>query len=180
MNAERFDDAVRRLQESLNRRTALGALLGAATAAALTGESEGRLKPGKRRTGRGGKKKRDKKKKHKKNKKDKKNKGGGGGGGSGGSCKGSYSEQEILGFIKKAAKKYGQSESAMVRVARCESVLDHCAYNSSGPYYGLYQFLKSTWSKTPWGDQSIWDPEAQAMAAAWMWSEGRKNEWACK
>ena len=61
-----------------------------------------------------------------------------------------------------------------------DKVLGPEAYNSSGPYYGLYQFLKSTWSKTDWGNQSIWDPEAQAMAAAWMWSEGRKNEWACK
>ena len=80
----------------------------------------------------------------------------------------------------KAAKKYGQSENAMVRVARCESTLDPCAVNRSGPYYGLFQFLKSTWDTTPYGDRDIFDPEAQALAAGWMWKQGRKNEWACQ
>ena len=68
----------------------------------------------------------------------------------------------------------------MVRVARCESNLDPCAFNRSGPYYGLYQFLKTTWKTTPYGNENIFDPEAQALAAGWMWSEGRKNEWACQ
>ena len=68
----------------------------------------------------------------------------------------------------------------MVRVARCESVLDPCAVNRKGPYYGLFQFLKSTWKTTPYGDHDIFDPEAQALAAGWMWKQGRKNEWACQ
>ena len=97
-----------------------------------------------------------------------------------GRCKTRHSEKQVLGFIAKAAKKYGQSRSAMERVARCESALDPCAVNRSGPYYGLYQFLKSTWKTTPYKDRSLWDPEAQALAAAWMWKQGRKNEWACK
>jgi hypothetical protein len=68
----------------------------------------------------------------------------------------------------------------MVRVARCESNLDPCAVNRAGPYYGLFQFLKSTWKSTPYGDEDIYDPKAQAMAAGWMWKKGRKDEWACK
>jgi hypothetical protein len=99
---------------------------------------------------------------------------------SSGGCTNRYSEQEILGFIKKAAKKYNQSSQAMERVARCESNLDPCAVNRSGPYYGLFQFLKSTWKTTPYGNRDIFDPEAQALATAWMWNEGRKNEWACQ
>lgn len=99
---------------------------------------------------------------------------------SSGGCTNRYSEQEILGFIRKAANKYNQSRSAMERVARCESNLDPCAVNRSGPYYGLFQFLKSTWKTTPYGNRDIFDPEAQALAAAWMWKEGRKNEWACQ
>jgi hypothetical protein len=99
---------------------------------------------------------------------------------SSGGCANRYSEQEILGFIKKAAKKYNQSTKAMERVARCESNLDPCAVNRSGPYYGLFQFLKSTWKTTPYGNRDIYDPEAQALATAWMWKEGRKNEWACQ
>ena len=95
-------------------------------------------------------------------------------------CKIRYSEKQILGFINKAARKYKQSEKAMERVARCESALDPCAVNRSGPYFGLYQFLKSTWKTTPYRDRSIWDPKAQALATAWMWKKGRKNEWACQ
>lgn len=179
MNAERFDDAVRRLQGALTRRVALGALLGAAVPALVAEDGEARRwsRPGTKKGKRKKKSDASGKKKKKKKNKDKKKKGGGG---SGDRCKGSYTEKEILGFISKAAKKYGQSESAMVRVARCESNLDPCAVNRSGPYYGLFQYLKSTWSKTPYGDQSIYDPQAQAMATAWMWKEGRKNEWACK
>src|SRR3954465_12034160 len=58
-------------------------------------------------------------------------------------CSDSPSQEKILGFISDAAKKYQQSRSAMERVARCESNLDPCAINREGPYYGLYQFLKT-------------------------------------
>jgi hypothetical protein len=95
-------------------------------------------------------------------------------------CRERDSEDEILGYIAEAAAAYGQSEQAMVRVARCESGLDPCALNGDGPYYGLYQFLKSTWRSTPFGDQDIYDPQAQAMATGWMWQQGRKHEWACQ
>jgi Transglycosylase SLT domain len=95
-------------------------------------------------------------------------------------CKVRDSEEAILDSIAKAARKYGQSKGAMVRVARCESGLDPCAVNRSGPYYGLFQFLKSTWRATPYSDRDIFDPEAQALAAGWMWEQGRKDEWACK
>jgi len=95
-------------------------------------------------------------------------------------CRARDSEDEILHYIAKAARKYNQSKRAMVRVARCESNLDPCAVNRSGPYYGLFQFLKSTWKTTPYGDHDIYDPKAQALAAGWMWKHGRKNEWACK
>ncbi len=95
-------------------------------------------------------------------------------------CRARDSEDEILGYIAEAAREYGQSERAMVRVAQCESTLNPCAVNQSGPYYGLFQFLKSTWRSTPYGDRDIFDPQAQARAAGWMWKQGRKNEWACK
>jgi hypothetical protein len=95
-------------------------------------------------------------------------------------CRERRDEDKILRYIAKAARKYKQSERAMVRVARCESNLDPCAVNRSGPYYGLFQFLKSTWKSTPYGDEDIYDPKAQAMAAGWMWKKGRKDEWACK
>ena len=57
-------------------------------------------------------------------------------------CRVRDSEREILRYIRRAARKYGQSRRSMIRVARCESNLDPCAYNRSGPYFGLYQFLE--------------------------------------
>jgi Transglycosylase SLT domain len=157
MSPESFDTALRRLALLRSRRAALGTI-GAIAITAVTSVSEAR------------KRERTRKKKSR----DRKNTG------KTGSCKVRHSEQEILNFIAKAAKKYGQSENAMVRVARCESVLDPCAVNRSGPYYGLFQYLKSTWKTTPYGDRDIFDPEAQSLATGWMWKQGRKNEWACQ
>jgi hypothetical protein len=192
MTPDNFDEATRDLTDGGTRRAAFGALVAAAVTAFLPDDGEARRfkVPGGRRKGKGkgknknkdrrraekkgsgGRKKKDKEKKKSK----KKSRGGGGGGG----CTSNYTEKEILGFIKKAANEYGQSASAMERVARCESVLDPCAVNKDGPWYGLFQYLKSTWRSTPYGNESIWDPEAQSMATAWMWKQGRKNEWACK
>jgi hypothetical protein len=156
MSPELLDTTLRRLALWRSRRAALGSIAAVAITA-VAGASEARKRDRKKRKSKHGKKKR-----------------------SSGSCTVRHSEQEILNFISKAAKKYGQSESAMVRVARCESVLDPCAVNRSGPYYGLFQFLKSTWKTTPYGDRDIFDPEAQSLATAWMWKQGRKNEWACQ
>ena len=90
-----------------------------------------------------------------------------------------YSRKEIVRIIYAAADRYGQSRSAMLRVAECESNLDPYAVNPSGSY-GLFQFIRSTWKSTPYGNRDIFDPEANANAAAWMWSEGRKSEWVCQ
>lgn len=171
MSPETIDATARNVASATSRRTALGALFAAALAALLPETSEAK------RTTRSGSARRNWKnrdragRKDRKRKKGKKKRKG---------CKDNHSEKEILKYIAKAAKKYGQSKRAMVRVARCESGLDPCAYSKAGPYYGLYQFLKSTWKTTPYKGRSIYDPKAQAMAAAWMWKQGRKNEWACK
>ncbi|MFN8590254.1 MAG: SH3 domain-containing protein [Thermomicrobiales bacterium] len=90
-----------------------------------------------------------------------------------------YSEDQIIHIIYDAADRYGQSRTAMLRVARCESNLDPYAVNPSGSY-GLFQFIRPTWKSTPFGDQDIFDPKANANAAGWMWSQGRKSEWVCQ
>ena len=179
MTPSAFETAARGLAVAGSRRQTIAALLGAVgalfTASGTTARNVNPLRKRKRdRDGRRRKRKNDRKKggKDSKRKKGKKSTGKG--------CKATHSEKEILDFIKKAANKYGQSYNVMVRVARCESSLNPCAYNKSGPYYGLYQFLKSTWKTTPYGNKSIYDPKAQALAAGWMWKQGRKNEWACK
>jgi hypothetical protein len=91
----------------------------------------------------------------------------------------SYTEDQIVKIIYAAADQYGQPRSDMLRVAQCESGLDTYAVNPTGSY-GLFQFVPSTWETTPYADKDIFDPRANANAAAWMWSVGRRAEWVCQ
>jgi uncharacterized protein YraI len=103
-----------------------------------------------------------------------------GGGSSSGSGSASSGGGSVIDIIYEAAAYYGQNGDEMLRVARCESGLDPS--NVTPPYQasGLFQFLPSTWASTPYADQDIFDPVANAYAAAWMWSVGRRNEWVCQ
>lgn len=101
-------------------------------------------------------------------------------GGSYGPGGASYSEQQIVDIITEAAHNYGQSPDDMLRVARCESGLDPHAVGGGGSYIGLFQFVPSTFAATPYGQYEITDAWANANAAGWMWSEGRKGEWVCQ
>ncbi|MBA3449581.1 MAG: transglycosylase SLT domain-containing protein [Chloroflexia bacterium] len=92
----------------------------------------------------------------------------------------SYSEQQVIDIIYEAADNYGQSREDMLRVARCESGLNPGAVGGGGAYHGLFQFVPSTFAGTPYGQYDIFDAWANANAAGWMWSEGRKNEWVCQ
>lgn len=90
-----------------------------------------------------------------------------------------FSRREIIRIIYAAADRYGQSREDMLRVARCESNLDPYAVHPSGSY-GLFQFIRTTWRSTPYGDQDVFNPQANANAAGWMWAHGRKSEWVCQ
>ena len=90
-----------------------------------------------------------------------------------------WRERRIIRIIHRAADRYNQNGDAMVRVARCESNLDPYAVSPDRRYHGLFQFLRSTFRGTPYGNEDIYDPKANALAAAWMWKEGRRNEWVC-
>ena len=85
----------------------------------------------------------------------------------------------MVDIITDAAVRYGQSPSAMLAVARCESNLDPNVVNRSSGASGLFQFMPGTWRTTPYASSSIFDPWANANAAAWMWSVGRRGEWVC-
>ena len=89
-------------------------------------------------------------------------------------------KQWIVDIIYAAADRYGQPREDMLRVATCESALDPNAVNASSGASGLFQFMPSTWQTTPYADQDIFDPTANANAAAWMWSVGRRGEWSCQ
>ena len=92
----------------------------------------------------------------------------------------SYSEQQVIDIIYEAADNYGQSRDDMLRVARCESSLNPHAVGGGGAYHGLYQFVPSTFSGTPYGQYDIYDPWANANAAGWMWAEGKKSNCVCQ
>jgi hypothetical protein len=87
---------------------------------------------------------------------------------------------DITSLIYDAAAAYGQPADDMLRVATCESGLDPNAINGPGDTHGLFQFLPSTWASTPYAGYSMYDPWANANAAAWMWSQGRRGEWVCQ
>jgi uncharacterized protein YraI len=85
----------------------------------------------------------------------------------------------VIDIIYAAADAYGQDRAAMLQVAQCESVLDPNAVNPYSAASGLFQFLPGTWATTPFAGYNIFDPWANANAAGWMWSVGRRGEWVC-
>jgi uncharacterized protein YraI len=85
----------------------------------------------------------------------------------------------VVDIIYAAADAYGQNRAAMLQVAQCESVLDPSALNPYSGASGLFQFLPGTWATTPFAGYDIFEPWANANAAGWMWSVGRRGEWVC-
>jgi len=93
----------------------------------------------------------------------------------------SYGSGPIQDIISGAFSPYGPTAVAWgLRVAHCESGFNPQAYNPAGPYYGLFQFLMSTFKATPYGSGDIYDPVANANAAAWKWAHGGAGAWGCK
>ena len=67
-----------------------------------------------------------------------------------------------------------------LRVAMCESNYNPYAVNRSSGASGLFQFLPSTWAGTPQRAQSVFDPLANAQAAAWLYQRYGPSQWSCK
>jgi len=66
------------------------------------------------------------------------------------------------------------------KTSECESGRDPNAYNSSGPYYGAFQFLKSTWSsspKSPGGKPTRYNWKTQAVVAVKLKHRDGKGHW---
>lgn len=81
--------------------------------------------------------------------------------------------------IHGAALTYGADEGWMLGVSLCESGWERYAHNPSGAE-SWFQFLPSTWATTPYGGRDITSAKWQSLAAAWMWTQGRQNEWVCQ
>jgi soluble lytic murein transglycosylase-like protein len=87
----------------------------------------------------------------------------------------SYSQQDIEAILTAAAQADGVDPSWLISTAQCESNLNAYAYNPSGPYDGLLQFLPSTFAAH--GGTDIWDPNQQAQIAASMFAAGESGAW---
>jgi Transglycosylase-like domain len=87
------------------------------------------------------------------------------------------SPTSVIGIIEAAAARWGVSGSWMVSIARCESGLRTTAYNPSGPYIGLFQFLQSTFRAN--GGTNIYDATDQSNVAAKMLAHGQAHQWSC-
>jgi len=71
------------------------------------------------------------------------------------------------------------AQSWALRVAKCESNYNPYAVNRSSGASGLFQFLPSTWAASPYHAQSVFDPSANAHAAAWLYQRSGPGQWVC-
>ncbi len=66
-----------------------------------------------------------------------------------------FSKQEVEALIRESAKRYGLPVDKVLRIARCESKLDHTAISGNGTYWGVYQFNIRMWNNMPEGKAKI-------------------------
>jgi soluble lytic murein transglycosylase-like protein len=76
-----------------------------------------------------------------------------------------------------AANQNGLSPNYLLAIGRCESGLRPDAYNPDGPWYGMFQFLWTTFKAN--GGTNIWDPVDNASTAARMLAHGQAWQWSC-
>src|ERR1700694_3064694 len=67
-----------------------------------------------------------------------------------------------------------------LRVAKCESGYNPNAVNRRSGASGLFQFMPATWASMTQGGQSVFNPVANAQAAAVLYQRSGPNQWSCK
>lgn len=81
--------------------------------------------------------------------------------------------------LHNASSRYGVSYWEMRSVAWCESRWNPRAVGSGS--YGLMQFIRTTWTSTPYARRDIFDPWWNALAAAWLVRQsGGWSHWTCR
>lgn len=90
-------------------------------------------------------------------------------------------ESQVTEAIRLAANTYGVSETEMRRVAWCESRMNPNARNRSSGAAGLFQWLPSSWRAQGIPGFSVFNPYANAMAAARaVRRDGGWKQWECR
>lgn len=82
--------------------------------------------------------------------------------------------------LRNAARAYDVPYAELRAVSYCESRWNaHAVGNGS---HGLFQFLRSTWARTPFARRYIYSPHWNALAAAWLYRHdgGSWREWTCR
>lgn len=83
--------------------------------------------------------------------------------------------------LRLASALYGVPIGELRSVGSCESHLVATSRNRSSTAAGLFQFLSSTWARAGLPGFSVFDPYANAIAAARLVStDGSWREWSCK
>jgi hypothetical protein len=67
-----------------------------------------------------------------------------------------------------------------LNVAYCESRYHPNSVNTDSGATGLFQFMAGTWSGTPWGNKSRFDPVYNSLAAAWLYKTYGPGRWTCQ
>ena len=91
--------------------------------------------------------------------------------------------QQVQQIIRAAFAPLGPAaQQWALRVAKCESSYNPNAVNRSSHASGLFQFIPSTWASTPQAKagKSVFDPVANAQAAAWLYKRAGPRPWVCK
>lgn len=87
-------------------------------------------------------------------------------------------------MIRNQCAAVGCNPEQLIRVMYCESGGRHNAYNKSSGASGLFQHLPQYWANraATYGvpGASIWDPQAQVIVSAGMFSQGLAHHWVCK
>jgi soluble lytic murein transglycosylase-like protein len=87
----------------------------------------------------------------------------------------------IQGLIREAFQPLGADVAIWaLRVAACESGYRPTAVNSSSGAMGLFQFMPSTWARSPYAAQDPFDPKVNAQAAAWLYQRSGPGQWVCE
>ncbi len=76
---------------------------------------------------------------------------------------------------------YAESTDKMYRVMMCESGGDRFAVGGGSRWFGLFQYVPSTWrgAWNPYRSAELTDARAQIFATAHAWSLGKQGEWTC-
>lgn len=97
-------------------------------------------------------------------------------------ARGVHGRRDSLYAIRLASATFHVPYYEMMAVAMCETghTLNPYSKNSSSSAAGLFQFLDSTWASQGITGHSVYDPVANALAAARIASREGWRQWVCK